>query len=192
MITVVNAWGLRWCSQYQDYNSARPLHCDDAAWSEMWAGYLPETFEQLGAASLNPESFGGHGWRATCGGVLQPIKPFNYTIAHVDYFEFGWPFYSMSMLHTSWDGSTYHNGVSVPFVAPSVWVRPSDSVFPIRPLWLGFVANTTINALLLGFILRCALVLKRRHRRARGLCVECGYRLGASSRCPECGLAALR
>ncbi|MCB9854768.1 MAG: hypothetical protein H6818_03700 [Phycisphaerales bacterium] len=52
------------------------------------------------------------------------------------------------------------------------------------PLW----APTAVFAIYPLFFILSAPILRRRHRRKRGLCVECGYDLSHSTdRCPECG-----
>ncbi|MEQ8844360.1 MAG: hypothetical protein RIB58_05845 [Phycisphaerales bacterium] len=61
--------------------------------------------------------------------------------------------------------------------------------FPLRPTWPGLLANTlfyTALALAPMVLLRWR---RTRRRRARGLCVACGYELGEGvGVCPECGL----
>ncbi|HMN40086.1 MAG TPA: hypothetical protein PKE29_04520 [Phycisphaerales bacterium] len=66
----------------------------------------------------------------------------------------------------------------------------------MRPLWPGFALNTIFYAAVAWGLWRggwqIPLAIRRRRRRAKGLCIRCGYDrsgLPASppSPCPECG-----
>lgn len=70
----------------------------------------------------------------------------------------------------------------------SVYPGQNFRVFPYSPIWPGLVANTLFWAGLWGAAIFVPGILRRRHRRKRGLCVACGYDLSASAgACPECG-----
>lgn len=60
-------------------------------------------------------------------------------------------------------------------------------LLPLKPIWRGLIANTSFYALV-GW---CGVMMVRwlrRHRRLlRGCCPECGYPMGSSARCSECG-----
>jgi len=62
---------------------------------------------------------------------------------------------------------------------------------PIWPVFPGFAIATIAHATLAcgaGNLLLLALgVHRRRRRRARGLCVHCGYDIAGFATCPECG-----
>jgi len=63
---------------------------------------------------------------------------------------------------------------------------------PLMPLWPGFAINTIFYAAILWllFAFPCALRHFRGRRRIkRGLCVRCGYPVGLSQVCSECGRA---
>ncbi len=60
---------------------------------------------------------------------------------------------------------------------------------PILPIWPGFPINTLFYAAILWLLIPGPFALRRFIRRRRGLCPKCGYPLGDSSVCTECGHA---
>lgn len=64
---------------------------------------------------------------------------------------------------------------------------------PLIPIWPGFLANTMIFSapLLVPYGLWWAVhLIRRRKRRRRGCCLECGHQLIAGQfTCPECGVS---
>ncbi len=57
------------------------------------------------------------------------------------------------------------------------------------PLWFGFAVHTLFYAAIL-WLLACGLIAMRRLvRLKRGLCPACGYPMGESAVCSECGKA---
>ena len=62
---------------------------------------------------------------------------------------------------------------------------------PIRPLWPGFAVNTLFYAAALWMASRGPFVLRRYVRVRRHLCSACGYPVGVSAVCTECGGAVL-
>ena len=70
------------------------------------------------------------------------------------------------------------------------WERRHQSVvFPLRPLWPGFAVNTLFYAGVLWLLIPGPFVLRRFVRVKRGRCVKCGYPMGESAVCSECGKA---
>jgi hypothetical protein len=59
--------------------------------------------------------------------------------------------------------------------------------FPFRPLWPGFAINTLFYAAILWLLFAAPFVLRRWRRVRRGLCPACGYPVGTSPVCTECG-----
>lgn len=112
---------------------------------------------------------------------------------------FGWPWVALAYEGTR---VTAQNGRSVreEVTWGIVLYRPTfgagDRPFralPLRPTWSGFLANTVFYAAsmwLLWFlkVLR-PFTLIRRWRIKRGRCPSCGYPMGASGICTECGTA---
>lgn len=60
-------------------------------------------------------------------------------------------------------------------------------LLPIRPIWPGFLINTLFYAAILWLIFAGPFALRRTIRRRRGCCPACGYPVGVSPRCTECG-----
>jgi hypothetical protein len=73
-----------------------------------------------------------------------------------------------------------------PLSSTEPWLMAPYAVLP-----LGFAANTLVFALLLFAVVeairRGAGTLRRRLRRARGLCPRCKYAIADLPTCPECG-----
>jgi hypothetical protein len=73
-------------------------------------------------------------------------------------------------------------------------------IVPLRPIWSGLVIDVLVWCGLIAAVpvawtqvRRIAPWVSRSHRRAtRGQCFACGYPLGGSERCPECGTSAAR
>ena len=65
----------------------------------------------------------------------------------------------------------------------------AQRVLPLRPIWPGFAVNTILYAAFLWLLFCGPFVLRRFIRVRRGLCLACGYPMGKSSVCSECGEA---
>ena len=63
----------------------------------------------------------------------------------------------------------------------------SPRMLPLRPLWPGFAINTVFYAAVLWGLFAFPFALRRTIRRRRGQCPACGYPVGTSPRCTECG-----
>jgi hypothetical protein len=63
--------------------------------------------------------------------------------------------------------------------------------YPYAPIWPGFAINTMFYAFVIWMLFAVPAALRRKRRRARGLCPKCAYPVGTSVVCTECG-AALR
>ncbi len=59
---------------------------------------------------------------------------------------------------------------------------------PLGPIWPGFAVNTLFYAAVLWLLIPGPFALRRLIRRQRGLCPKCGYPMGESSVCTECGV----
>ena len=60
-------------------------------------------------------------------------------------------------------------------------------VVPIFPIPLGFAINTIFYAAILWLLFAVPGFVRRRIRIKRGLCQACGYPIGTSDVCTECG-----
>jgi hypothetical protein len=113
----------------------------------------------------------------------------------VHWVEAGWPVSALRGGSGTWrKGNTeYGTSFQTAVALPSEWAK-WDYFFgalllPAVPTPVGFALDTAFYAAI-AFTLWCAPgVVRRRRRRARGLCPACGYDLkGApTATCPECG-----
>ncbi len=97
----------------------------------------------------------------------------------------GWPFRALWGAEVSPTGrpGTAKSFGTIPVPTPNPWI------VPIRPIWLGLLADTAIYALVIGLAVQLALAIRHQRRRRRGHCPACAYDLGHNlpSGCPECG-----
>jgi hypothetical protein len=106
----------------------------------------------------------------------------------------GWPLLSMRSCHAVDPVSGAHiyepPGMAIPLPdhkAPPSWHLARHRELPLIPIWPGFIVNSLMYAALAGLTVYVAITLRRYVRRRRGLCLACGYPLGESEVCPECG-----
>jgi hypothetical protein len=110
----------------------------------------------------------------------------------------GWPMRSMRCW---WDcGNTAQTEANTDeylragiLLEPYVPARPrsysldDQRALPLQPIAVGFMANTMAYALALFLLFSFVLWTKRTFRRLRGCCRKCGYPVGTSPVCTECG-----
>lgn len=99
--------------------------------------------------------------------------------------EAGWPMHSL-------DGSYFMtaDGLerSFAFYVPESWFDHVEYyILPYRPMWPGFVINTALYGGIPWLLICGPFVLRRHRRRKRKQCVKCGYPIGKSDVCTECG-----
>ncbi len=58
---------------------------------------------------------------------------------------------------------------------------------PLRPRWPGFVVNTIAYAAVTAVIVWLLQTVRRRWRMRQGRCPTCGFPVGATTTCSECG-----
>ncbi len=58
---------------------------------------------------------------------------------------------------------------------------------PYHPMWLGFAANTLFYSVAAWLVIAIRLTIRWRFRRLRHRCPTCGYPVGVSEVCTECG-----
>ncbi|MCI0363209.1 MAG: hypothetical protein L0219_04960 [Phycisphaerales bacterium] len=110
------------------------------------------------------------------------------------FFAVGWPLRAFQCRFEAvgtTGGWNLHDGIRLPARPMQSWPATSMRVpaIPYRPIWVGLSVNWLFFAILLwlGFV---AVTSARRWRRMRrGLCARCGYPVGESATCSECGAA---
>jgi hypothetical protein len=64
---------------------------------------------------------------------------------------------------------------------------PPALALPVIPIWPGFLIDTIFYAAILWLLIPGPFALRRLIRLRRGLCPKCGYPMGESKTCSECG-----
>jgi hypothetical protein len=114
----------------------------------------------------------------------------------------GWPFLSM------WGGETQcappfdaphrtsHFAIALSSAAPRLpgqpisFPAPHSRLVPLAPIWPGFLWNTFLYTgilLAIASALYAPFAIRRHHRMKSARCLTCGYPIGASTCCTECG-----
>lgn len=109
----------------------------------------------------------------------------------------GWPMRALEMVRREPPlialGRT--PGAAVPSTQEWAWITPRDHMprsltekpLPLRPLWVGFFVDTALWGLAWWPVLYGARWLRGRAWAWKGRCAGCGYPVGVSDRCTECG-----
>lgn len=71
--------------------------------------------------------------------------------------------------------------------APLFPVRTVDGILPLRPLGAAFTLNSLFYAAVLWLVWTVPALVRGMVRHLRGCCPRCGYPIGPSERCSECG-----
>ncbi len=93
----------------------------------------------------------------------------------------GWPWLSFWSPLSAWDRRTLR------YVDPSWTIDLGGYVFPLCPIWPGFLANTIAYGGALALLTGGRGALRRFVRVRRGVCPACGYPAGRGPLCTECG-----
>lgn len=105
----------------------------------------------------------------------------------------GWPLLALECEYKV-DGQGHGMNVingAVVHGAPQWNLPPYKAIraLPLRPMWLGFIANTVLFSSAWWIVLVGIPLLRRAQRERRGRCPKCGYDLRGdySAGCAECG-----
>jgi hypothetical protein len=112
----------------------------------------------------------------------------------------GWPAltlwceYSYGSPDYSWRSRPELGGVTAPFPSLKPWTASDrfHRALPLRPISTGFAINTIFYASLIWLLLAAPFAIRRRIRIKQGRCDACGYPIGASDNCTECGSVVKR
>jgi hypothetical protein len=106
----------------------------------------------------------------------------------------GWPALALEgagLLERDAIAVHWHAAIDVdPSPPHDIGRRFAPRVLPLRPLWRGLLLDALVWAALVGLLTVGPRSFIRARRRRRGRCPACGYPLGPSPRCPECGAGA--
>ncbi len=100
--------------------------------------------------------------------------------------SYGFPFLAMGYVyHVDLQGNDVRGGVRV----SNSSFRDGPVAVPCTPLLIGFVADSLLYAGAMWVCTMIGVASRRALRRARGVCVRCGYDLQENELggCPECG-----
>ena len=175
VVNVAIAW---WCA-IPDVPLTRFLDeglPEDPAW---WEANVPEAFPDL---PIEISSFSELG---VSGRVAQPLiqQAVQVRTSHfntLEHLRCGWP----ALAFEGWYWDRLDQG-------QILWraLRVSGSTLPFNPIWPGFAINTFFYAAVLWLLICGPFTLRRYIRMQRGRCVKCGYPMGESAVCSECGEA---
>ncbi len=98
----------------------------------------------------------------------------------------GWPMRSLVTFH--FDGGTSHSKLSWRLEVGRDGPLGLPRGLPLRPIPFGFAIDAALYAAILWLLICGPFTLRQLIRRWRGRCPECGYPMGESSVCSECGV----
>lgn len=126
-------------------------------------------------------------WDRSCQWVAQSGLPFRGLFMYRNRIESlladsGWPM--------QWERpERLSDGLVIPDWVPCPPFNRRMRFLPTQVLWPGFAMNTVFYAAILWLIFGGPFALRRRLRARRGQCQACGYPIGVSPVCTECGAA---
>ncbi len=111
---------------------------------------------------------------------------------------YGWPFLcAVYRQETDWQqrdaGGNLVNSPRPSRTTSAITLTPSTPIIrrwdnlPTGILWAGYVADLTLYSMAAGALLVLPTALKPQIRKRRACCMECGYPVGESAVCAECG-----
>ena len=209
IINVAVAWG----GEFVEIQSTQPMHSYDLqsyelSPSEDWWVYRERTcvsdrvlsmLSQHTSCSLNPPALTVAEKKRPL-----PVLPWWWSKSRnipagaqklIEEHANGWPMVSLaahfgpdSNVSNQWSWVSQGDGITVQRRPPLIrTILQVDRVLPLRPIWSGFAINTVFYSAILGLLFAAPRTLRRRRRCKHGLCAACGYPIGQSNVCTECG-----
>ena len=132
--------------------------------------------------TLGGSSFRGVGVEGTTfAGLVTGANPGAYVF---DEYAAGWPLLALRGSRREVPGNyEFHGCVPLPGI-----LRPSsDRPLLFLPIFPGFVVNAILYAAVSLSAYQTVRALRQHRRKRRGLCSGCGYPMGSSGVCTECG-----
>lgn len=112
----------------------------------------------------------------------------------------GLPFRCLLAARSAGESSPANPGQDLPVIAWTSGIQLSEltsvpprwlvGTLPVRPIPSGFAADAVLYGLVAFVLVRGPRSVLRARRRRHGLCARCGYPLGNSPVCSECGASA--
>lgn len=120
----------------------------------------------------------------------------NYRVAGA---ECGWPLLAMRTTNCTATLGEFAEVDRTPSIALPQWLHDfadrhtwgyyARRALPLTPIWPGFLIDTAIFASAFWLLLRSLPFVRRFNRWRNRQCLACGYPIGTSSICTECGAA---
>ncbi|HWB18891.1 MAG TPA: hypothetical protein VG711_01210 [Phycisphaerales bacterium] len=184
VVNVAVAWGCAWWSltHYAELEYGR----DDEERKRM----LDEALSRGFRCVVFDGAQGSLAFGIDSGQGYQKLHVFPYSLyRYTGYHEFsaGYPCKALEgywMRSTDQDPWEQVGGIAV--------TRPMDNgdrrLIPYTPMWPGFLVNSLFYGAIVWGIFAATFTMRRMIRRKQNLCSHCGYPIGVSDVCTECGV----
>lgn len=107
-------------------------------------------------------------------------------VVHVSELQYGWP---MRGLYGGWIMTLTpgRNDYTVKMDGLKMIGGANGRLIPVRPLWGGLLINALAYGGISWIVLTGGMWARKERRRRLNRCIACGYQIGQSTRCSECG-----
>jgi hypothetical protein len=120
-----------------------------------------------------------------------------FAAAGVSWLTCGWPFYAFvtppDQFPATTQGPEFDAAVQESYARATSTILPrilrarQHRVLPTQPVFFGMAGNTLIFAMALALLGAGLSAFRRIARRRSNRCIDCGYPITGTGRCPECG-----
>ena len=201
VVNVAVAWVITAVTTWPGWPSAGVVLTHDVEWPRS----VPDHWSKR-ASTAQGQVFG---WRLDQyqGNALEERNGEHWITEHflINITRVGWPCYALQSeiwydrvpadavgtpAHFRFDGqlrrTLWLHGIPLPSARFGFGLQ-SWKTLPVRPIWPGCAVNTLYYAAVLWLLICGPFVVRRFVRRRRRLCAACGYPIGESGVCSECG-----